>query len=646
MSSLAGDFWAEPGWFFALCAGRALMILGLAWVAAGLLRRRSASLRHVLLGVAMVAVLLLPVVSSLVPAIELPLFSATAPVHQVPVMYSKTADGHVAMRTGAASPDAVAPVSGQNEPIAERAPQTTWFLLLLSIWIAGAGFVFAPVAVGLFALRRRARRAHDVTSPASLAILEEIRVRLRIRRVVRLLISARAEIPVTWGTLRPCILLPFGAADWPEDRLRMVLMHELAHVKRGDFILLILALSVRALHWFNPLAWRAVSAMKEWAEWACDDVVLRQGIRASEYAEGLMAVCRSTSTQREVHTMGIAMAEMSRLERRMQVLLAPNRNRGMVSGGALAAILVIGAIVAGGLAILLPVAASATAESSFVIVPDAGTMDSALKQTWASQGITSEEQIREKLRDVVMERLDARFAKAGFRGVVLAKVSDGGIQVHASAAKEAERVKNLALSPVALRFHRIADHDATVNALKAVDANPQFANRLIPLLDKPAKGGASLFYFAPDKREAVRAVVQEINQASGLLPEGKILACSRKLQPPEEKYVLYLMDRQAGMDNLGPFRAMARPDENNPGSNYILFAFSEADAQRFGALTGQMIGSALGIVIDGEVVSAPVVRDRVSQSGQISGNFTAQEAHDLAAALSSGELPAQINIKN
>jgi preprotein translocase subunit SecD len=78
----------------------------------------------------------------------------------------------------------------------------------------------------------------------------------------------------------------------------------------------------------------------------------------------------------------------------------------------------------------------------------------------------------------------------------------------------------------------------------------------------------------------------------------------------------------------------------------ISFLLKPESAMRFGNLTGEHIGDSLAIVLNGEVKSVPRIQSRIKAEGQISGNFTKQEAEKLAAILSSGELPHELSIVN
>lgn len=78
------------------------------------------------------------------------------------------------------------------------------------------------------------------------------------------------------------------------------------------------------------------------------------------------------------------------------------------------------------------------------------------------------------------------------------------------------------------------------------------------------------------------------------------------------------------------------------GQPNVEFTLTPSGAQAFGDLTGQNVGNGLAIVLDGRVVSAPVIKSKISDRGQIEGNFTAQEVQDLVLVLKSGALPASI----
>ena len=95
---------------------------------------------------------------------------------------------------------------------------------------------------------------------------------------------------MVWGVWRAHLLLPSSAEQWPRARLRAVMLHELAHVRRRDPLTLMLAQLARAVHWFNPLAWIAVHRLRVEQEQACDDCVLRAGVKPSDYASDVLEI--------------------------------------------------------------------------------------------------------------------------------------------------------------------------------------------------------------------------------------------------------------------------------------------------------------------------------------------------------------------
>ncbi|MBI2687885.1 MAG: TonB family protein [Acidobacteria bacterium] len=127
----------------------------------------------------------------------------------------------------------------------------------------------------------------------------------------------------------PVILLPESAADWPEERLEMVLTHELAHVRRRDLLWRLAGTLACCMYWFHPLAWWAAAQQRKESEMACDDQVL-MGRSSEVYAESLVAVAREAAGQRTPAAV-MAMAKPRELEGRLLAVLDSTRRRGAVS---------------------------------------------------------------------------------------------------------------------------------------------------------------------------------------------------------------------------------------------------------------------------------------------------------------------------
>ena len=178
-------------------------------------------------------------------------------------------------------------------------------------------------------LERMAGRMRLCENQEWLELIDELRIEYRIRRPVKLLISEISASPMTWGFWRPIIALSAGAHDWPDERLRVVLRHELAHVKRWDCLTQEIASVVCALYWFNPLTWLAAGRMRAEREKACDDFVLNEGARPSEYAGHLVEIARQFASAN--FQGAVAMARPSGLEQRVTAILDGRRNRNRIA---------------------------------------------------------------------------------------------------------------------------------------------------------------------------------------------------------------------------------------------------------------------------------------------------------------------------
>jgi len=167
-----------------------------------------------------------------------------------------------------------------------------------------------------------ARVAKRVEAPQPAA---ELAGRIGVRRVA-FVESDRVAMPITWGVLRPLILLPRSRSEWPSERMRLVLAHELIHVQQRDCLIQLLMQIVCALYWFHPLMWLGAAQFRKERERACDDGVLNLGIAGPEYAGHLLELVRTLKAGARP-SLAVAMAHQSNLENRLVALLDAKVNR-------------------------------------------------------------------------------------------------------------------------------------------------------------------------------------------------------------------------------------------------------------------------------------------------------------------------------
>ena len=291
-------------------ATKATLVLGAVTMAAWALRGSSASTRHALWALALSSLLALPVLSATVPRLGLPLLPLPEP------------EPSQALRL---LPPESAP--GAFDAASEAPPARSWWDRALLVWLAGVSLGLTQLAAGTVFATIAVRRARRVTSPEWSALLQETAAVIGVGRRVGLRVSGAVGVPMVWGYRSPVVLLPPEAMDWPDDRRRAVLLHELAHVARRDCLTQTLAYAVRALYWPHPLVWWAVASLRREGERACDDRVLQAGMPASTYAGHLLDAARDLVRPARRFLTASAGAERTRLGDRVVALLDEHMDR-------------------------------------------------------------------------------------------------------------------------------------------------------------------------------------------------------------------------------------------------------------------------------------------------------------------------------
>jgi len=214
---------------------------------------------------------------------------------------------------------------------------TPWVLI---IWATGAGLSLLRVAVDAMRVATWRARSTMVT-----------RLDLRNSRSAELRILPGLRSPVAAGIIRPVVFVPDDWHLWPLGTRDAVLAHESAHLSRRDPLRKMLAAIACAIHWFNPLVHWIARRLEAQCEFAADARVLAGGHEPGNYAHLLcdLAECRRSPAP------AVAMAHRSRLEQRVNQMLADHPPHGRWVLGALIASTVFTAI---GLAILGPAAPS------------------------------------------------------------------------------------------------------------------------------------------------------------------------------------------------------------------------------------------------------------------------------------------------
>ncbi len=159
------------------------------------------------------------------------------------------------------------------------------------LWIIGTPITFALLAAGIIGTKRLRRASRTLDDGPVIDLLSQLASSLRITRRVTIAVCDRIAAPVLVGILRPIILLPPAAlTGWSPDEIEMVLLHELAHVRRWDNLVNLLQRIIESLLFFHPAVWLVSSWVRREREACCDAAVVARIKRPHAYAELLVAL--------------------------------------------------------------------------------------------------------------------------------------------------------------------------------------------------------------------------------------------------------------------------------------------------------------------------------------------------------------------
>lgn len=238
-----------------------------------------------------------------------------------------------------AAPASPAPVSAAMPPVSRD--YLPW---LAYAWMAGV-LLLSLRLLGQWTLLQRYRHtAVRPVDPAWQRRLHQLSIRLRLPRAVRLYESAVADVPAVVGWLRPVILIPVSAlTQLTPGQVEALLAHELAHIRRHDYVVNLLQSAVETLFFYHPAVWWVGRCMRQEREHCCDDVAVELCGDPVTYARALADL-----EQLRLHMPALAMAANGgSLLHRIQRLVLPRPNRTapaalcLTAGGLLAAALAV-----------------------------------------------------------------------------------------------------------------------------------------------------------------------------------------------------------------------------------------------------------------------------------------------------------------
>jgi len=167
----------------------------------------------------------------------------------------------------------------------------SWQAVMFIIWLAGAAAFAVLLLQRLWFVREVIAQSEPANERLS-EVLQDCRMRLGLRRDVKLRLSKNMLSPAACGLFRPVVLMPKSLLEnLSRDELRAVLIHELAHIKRGDLWVNLVQTLLQVVYFYNPLVWLANSRVRNVREKAVDEMVLtRLGGQAKQYSNTLIDI--------------------------------------------------------------------------------------------------------------------------------------------------------------------------------------------------------------------------------------------------------------------------------------------------------------------------------------------------------------------
>jgi bla regulator protein BlaR1 len=302
---------------------KSLLVAGGALAVLRLVRKRSAAQRSWIAHLGLVALIALPAAVLLMPGWN-PL-PARLSLAEPQVEYSSNVAILPTLAASDAASDTAPPGAGATaaEPPAFVLPTAGE----LAVWAYAlpAILLLLTMLVAVIRLGAMHRRANVLVDSSWLSALAQAQRRMGFKHGTALLVSAELRSPVSWGLMRPIILLSEDTVD-SAGEAEAIIAHELAHVARLDWAKLLIARVACALFWFNPLVWKLAREAHQLREEAADDAVLLSEVDDAAYATLLVNAARHDNRALLMAAHGVAPAKDS-LKRRITRVLDRDSER-------------------------------------------------------------------------------------------------------------------------------------------------------------------------------------------------------------------------------------------------------------------------------------------------------------------------------
>jgi beta-lactamase regulating signal transducer with metallopeptidase domain/uncharacterized GH25 family protein len=169
-----------------------------------------------------------------------------------------------------------------------------WTAWLALVWMAGAGLMLTRGAIQIAGAERLRRSSRPLEDSRVARLVDEARNALHIARQVRVAVTDRLTSPAVTGVLVPTLILPLSLlTTLTPDQIRFILLHELAHIRRADYLANLFQLFAEALLFFNPAVWWISHQVRREREACCDALAIELCDAPVDYAQTLVRVAET-----------------------------------------------------------------------------------------------------------------------------------------------------------------------------------------------------------------------------------------------------------------------------------------------------------------------------------------------------------------
>ncbi|MEW4489377.1 M56 family metallopeptidase [Thalassoglobus sp. JC818] len=202
--------------------------------------------------------------------------------------------------------------------------EISWIQISLFVWFTGAISLIGYLLGKLGQMRRFHQDTRVEPSDELLEAVEIVSANLGLTKIPRVLVTLHPSVPFATGVFRPFVVLPSHLVDktTPEE-MRLILAHEMTHLRRGDTIVGTLQLMIQTIWWFHPFVWWLNREMRRVREECCDrDVVTQLQCRPASYARCLINMLELHQKLR--HQPGLAgLSPLEVTRQRLQKIMQP-----------------------------------------------------------------------------------------------------------------------------------------------------------------------------------------------------------------------------------------------------------------------------------------------------------------------------------